>query len=186
MFLHRPPPPLWRRRGSSRTRTSWPHPYTAASAPAERSSVPAHMVGSGEPGAGGLSRGPRLLPPTPQTRHRERRESTSLSNLMRWENTSEGFYTYMWPWSHHLHPCKQPIDEGRGVRLGGFSLNTQLIIPSSYLHTINGAILYWNNSSLWRRDLFVFGVTWPVGEVIQCTAVIRKWPISSRTKTSAG
>lgn len=39
-------------------------------------------------------------------------------------------------------PKGQPIEEGRGVSLGGFSLNAQLIIPSSYLHTINGALLF--------------------------------------------
>lgn len=36
-----------------------------------------------------------------------------------------------------------------GTALGGFSLNTQLIIPTSYLYAINSVILFWNNSSFW-------------------------------------
>lgn len=156
MILHKSPPWLWRRQGSSRRRLSWHRPYTGVSVPAGKSSESARRAGSGEPEAVELPRWVFSPSPLPPKRHSVRRASASLIILMlSWgENTCQclllcpwrkkGFYQPQPP-----PPQGQPIDESRGVSLGGFSLNAQLIIPSSYLHTINGVILFWNNSSFW-------------------------------------
>lgn len=126
-FLHTSPPLLWHRRGSSRTRPSWLHLYTGASAPVERSSVPVHTVDSGEPGAAGLPRGPRPLTPSPLRRHPEERASTLLSNLMRWEKISKGFYTHIWPWNNPRATTSTPAGS-QSMREGG--LNGWILIRS--------------------------------------------------------